>query len=194
MISEKQLVRISKFLSLVLRHQPETIGIELDQNGWADVDALIEKTNGHGIKLDMGTLKYVVATNSKKRFAFNDAFDKIRASQGHSIYVELGYVSQVPPEFLYHGTGEKSVEPIRRSGIEKRSRQHVHLSKDVETAIKVGQRHGKPFVFKVRAGQMHDDKFEFFLSDNGVWLTDSVPARYLEQNDGRALSTRKNLF
>ena len=172
-------VRISKFLSLVLRHKPEKIGIELDQNGWVDVDALIAAANSHGVKLDRRTLTHIVETNSKKRFAFNDSFDKIRASQGHSVDVELGYVSQEPPEILYHGTGEKSVRSILETGLQKRNRQHIHLSSDVETAVMVGQRHGKPFVFDVLAKKMCSDGFEFFLSDNGVWLTETVPPDYL---------------
>lgn len=182
MINEKQITSISKFLSLVLRHQPETIGIELDQNGWTYVDILLEKSNSYGIKLNTETLKYIVETNSKKRFAFNDTFDRIRASQGHSVEIELGYTSKKPPEILYHGTSEKSVPSILDTGLKKQSRQQVHLSADFETAIKVGQRHGKPFVFKVLAEQMYNDKFEFFISDNGVWLTDNVPTKYLKQS------------
>lgn len=180
MISDKQIIDISKFLSLVLRHQPETIGIQLDQNGWTNIDELIEKANKYGIQFDRETLICLVETNSKKRFAFNDTLDKIRASQGHSVNIELGYSIQKPPEILFHGTGEKSVQSILITGLEKRSRQHVHLSNDIETAVKVGQRHGKPVVFKVFAEQMHIDKFEFFLSDNGVWLTDNVPIKYLK--------------
>lgn len=183
MTSDKQLTHISKFLSLVLRHQPETIGIQLDQNGWTDVKELIEKANDNGINLDRDTLNHIVATNSKKRFAFNETHDKIRASQGHSIDIELGYESQKPPEILYHGTSEKSVQSIIDKGLEKQSRQHVHLSSDIETAIKVGQRHGKPFVFKVLAEQMYTDNFQFFISYNGVWLTENVPAKYLKRND-----------
>lgn len=183
MISEKQLTHISKFLSLVLRHQPETIGVQLDQNGWTDIAELIEKSNGYGIQFDRETLNHIVETNSKKRFAINDTHDKIRASQGHSIEIELGYTNQKPPEILYHGTGEKSVQSILEAGLEKRSRQHVHLSSDIETALKVGQRHGKPFVFKVHSEQMYNDNFQFLISDNGVWLTDNVPTKYLKQND-----------
>jgi len=183
MTSDKQLTHISKFLSLVLRHQPETIGIQLDQNGWTDVKELIEKANDNGINLDRDTLNHIVATNAKKRFAFNETHNKIRASQGHSIEIELGYESQKPPEILYHGTSEKSVQSIIDKGLEKQSRQHVHLSSDIETAIKVGQRHGKPFVFKVLAEQMYTDNFQFFISDNGVWLTENVPAKYLKRND-----------
>ncbi|QMW05558.1 RNA 2'-phosphotransferase [Spirosoma foliorum] len=174
---------ISRFLSLVLRHQPEIIGIQLDQNGWTDVNELIERSNNYGIKFDREILNHIVATNSKKRFAFNETLDKIRASQGHSVAIELGYKNQKPPEILFHGTGEKSVQSILDTGLEKGSRQHVHLSSDINTAIKVGQRHGKPFVFKVFAEQMYNDKFEFFISDNGVWLTDNVPINYLKRND-----------
>jgi len=183
MISDKQLTRISKFLSLVLRHQPETIGIQLDKNGWTDVGELIEKANIYGVKFDRETLNYIVKTNSKRRFAFNNEHNKIRASQGHSIMIELGHTNQKPPEILYHGTGEESVQSILETGLEKRSRQHVHLSGDIETAIKVGQRHGKPFVFSVLAEQMYNDNFQFFISDNGVWLTDNVPTKYLKRNN-----------
>lgn len=183
MTSDKQLTHISKFLSLVLRHQPESISIQLDQNGWTDVNDLIEKANNYGVKFDRETLNHIVATNTKKRFAFNDTLDKIRASQGHSINIELGYKNEKPPEFLFHGTAEKFVKSILDTGLEKRNRQHVHLSSDIETAIKVGQRHGKPFVFKVFAEQMYNDNFQFFISDNDVWLTDNVPTKYLKRND-----------
>ncbi|MEA5138609.1 RNA 2'-phosphotransferase [Arcicella rigui] len=183
MISDKQLTHISKFLSLVLRHQPEKIDIQLDQNGWTDINELIQKVNNYGIHLDKEILHHIVATNSKKRFALNDALDKIRASQGHSIDIELGYTNQQPPEFLYHGTSEKSVQSILETGLERRNRQHVHLSNDIETALKVGQRHGKPFIFKVLAEEMYNNNFQFYLSDNGVWLTDHVPAKYLKQNN-----------
>lgn len=183
MISEKQLTHISKFLSLVLRHQPETISIQLDQNGWTDVNELIEKATNYGVKFDKETLKHIVATNSKKRFAFNDTLDKIRASQGHSIEIELGYTNQKPPTILFHGTADKFVQSILDTGLEKRNRQHVHLSSDLETALKVGQRHGKPFIFKVLAEQMYNDNFQFYISDNGVWLTDNVPTKYLKRND-----------
>lgn len=180
MSNEKQLLTVSKFLSLVLRHKPETIGIQLDENGWADVEVLIEKAGIYGMFFDRELLKEVVTTNSKKRFAFNSSMNKIRASQGHSITVDLGYSHQKPPEILYHGTGEQSIPSILSTGLEKRSRQHVHLSTDMGTAMKVGQRHGRPFIFKVLAGQMYTDDFVFYLSDNGIWLTDHVPTKYLE--------------
>ncbi len=182
MTSDKQLAQISKFLSLVLRHQPETIGITLDQNGWTNVEELLEKANKYGVKFNREILNHIVARNSKKRFAFNEGFDKIRASQGHSVEIELGYENRRPPEILFHGTGEKSVQSILERGLEKGSRHHVHLSSDIETALKVGQRHGNPFVFKVLAEKMYYDNFQFFISDNGVWLTDNVPVRYLERS------------
>lgn len=181
-ISKKQLVHFSKFLSLVLRHQPEKIDIKLDENGWVEVNELIKKSNDYGIKIDRETLNYIVSTNSKKRFAFNDTFEKIRASQGHSVKIDLGYKNQQPLEILYHGTSEKSVQSILKTGLEKRNRQHVHLSSDIETAIQVGQRHGKPFVFEVLAEQMYKDGFQFFISENNVWLTDNVPTKYLKRN------------
>lgn len=179
MISEKQKTHISKFLSLVLRHKPETIGIKLDQNGWIDINELIEKSNKYGVQFDRETLNHIVATNSKKRFAISENFDKIRASQGHSVKIELGYINKKPPEILFHGTSEKSVQSILEKGLKRQNRQHVHLSNDIETANKVGQRHGKPYIFEVLAEQMFNDNFEFFISDNGVWLTENVPKKYL---------------
>ncbi|RYY45647.1 MAG: RNA 2'-phosphotransferase [Chitinophagaceae bacterium] len=182
MNSDKQITQISKLLSLVLRHQPETIGIQLDQSGWTDINELIEKANTYGVRFDREILNHIVATNSKKRFAFNDTLDKIRASQGHSLEIELGYINQQPPAILFHGTGEKSVQSILQTGLEKGKRQYVHLSSDFDTAITVGQRHGKPFVFEVLAEQMYHDNFQFFISDNGVWLTAHVPIKYLKCN------------
>jgi len=175
-------IKISKFLSLVLRHQPETIGIVLDENGWTDIDRLIDKSAQAGMQITPALLRHIVDTNIKKRFAIDESQNRIRANQGHSVEVELGYKSQQPPEILYHGTGMKAVDQIRQSGLEKRSRHHVHLSSDYETAVAVGTRHGKPFVFEVLTGEMYKDKFEFLLSENGVWLTDHVPAKYLKEN------------
>lgn len=172
-------VKVSKFLSLVLRHQPELINLNMDEQGWVSVRELTEKCATKGVHFTFDELKYVVDTNDKKRFKFNDDFTKIRASQGHSIKIDLGLELKYPPEFLYHGTGEKSVNSIKINGLKKMNRQHVHLSKDKETATKVGQRHGTPYIFTVRAGDMSRDGFKFFLSDNGVWLTDHVPAKYL---------------
>ncbi|QKJ29422.1 RNA 2'-phosphotransferase [Mucilaginibacter mali] len=181
MISDKENKNISKFLSLVLRHQPELIGIELDENGWTDVDALIAKSGEHGVRYNIDALKHVVTTNNKQRFAFNDTFDRIRANQGHSVEVDLGYEAKIPPEVLYHGSAIKNADSILASGLEKRERHHVHLSADVATAANVGQRHGKPVIFEVTALQMHHDGMPFFLSNNGVWLTDAVPPKYLKK-------------
>lgn len=184
MINETETIRISKFLSLVLRHHPEVVGIELDENGWTDVLNLIACMNKKGVAIDLPALKHVVATNAKKRFAFSEDFHKIRASQGHSVVVDLAYPPQKPPEKLFHGTGQKSVAAILSTGLQKGQRHHVHLSSDVETAIKVGSRHGKPFVFEVLSGKMHQDGYVFYRSENGVWLTDSVPADYLRPMEG----------
>lgn len=179
MITEKENTQISKFLSLVLRHQPEAIGITLDEQGWVAVKELLFRLTSHGTVVTFDALNHIVETNAKKRFAFNGDRTRIRASQGHSVEVELGYAPQTPPEILYHGTGSQSVDVILSSGLDKRSRQHVHLSSDLETAINVGQRHGKPVVLTVDTVTMLQDGYTFFISENGVWLTDSVPAEYL---------------
>jgi putative RNA 2'-phosphotransferase len=181
MTTEKENIRISKFLSLVLRHQPETINIQLDANGWTDIDFLLEKMNEHGFVINKDILRHVVETNSKKRFALSEDGRKIRASQGHSVEVELGYQPQKPPAILYHGTAETSIASIFKTGLEKRSRHHVHLSAEEATAINVGQRYGKPVVLKVHAEEMVQAGFQFYLSENGVWLTDHVPVNYISQ-------------
>jgi putative RNA 2'-phosphotransferase len=183
MISDRENKRISKFLSLVLRHQPELIGIELDEQGWTDVNTLIEKMNSRGFVLDKDILQQVIETNSKKRFALNETGERIRASQGHSVEIELGYVAQKPPDILYHGTGEKSVEDIQQQGLHKRQRHHVHLSADRQTALQVGSRYGKPVIFEVLSGLMFADGFPFFLAENGVWLTGHVPVNYLRKEN-----------
>ncbi|MFW0736538.1 RNA 2'-phosphotransferase [Flavobacterium sp. T12S277] len=179
-MNEKIAKSVSKFLSLVLRHSPETIGLKLDENGWADVEELITKCSQKGNKLDVELLDYVVENNDKKRFAFNEDKTKIRASQGHSISVELNLNEAEPSEFLYHGTVGKFMESIKREGLQKMSRQHVHLSQDKETAIKVGSRRGAPQILTVRSGAMYKDGFKFYLSENNVWLTAEVPAKYIE--------------
>jgi len=179
-MNEKTAKSVSKFLSLVLRHSPETIELKLDENGWADVDELIEKCNKKGKTLNSELLDYVVENNDKKRFAFNEDKTKIRASQGHSISVELDLAETEPSEYLYHGTVAKFLENIKKEGLQKMSRQHVHLSKDRETAIKVGSRRGVAQILTVRSGEMFKDGFKFYLSENNVWLTDEVPAKYIE--------------
>ena len=179
-MNEIEKKKISKFLSLILRHQPESIAIKLDENGWADIDELRAKSAKKRMFFTPEELDEVVETNNKKRFAFNEDKTKIRASQGHSISVELNLNEAEPSEFLYHGTVGKFMESIKREGLQKMSRQHVHLSQDRETAIKVGGRRGAPQILSVRSGAMHRDGFKFYLSENNVWLTDEVPAKYIE--------------
>ena len=173
------LARLSKFISLVLRHDPGKIGLNLDAHGWAAVDELIAKANRF-VRFDRSMLEKVVAENDKKRFAFSPDGSKIRASQGHSIDVDLQLEPVSPPEVLYHGTAERFQVSILEQGLLPRSRQHVHLSKDVKTALNVGSRHGKPLVFIVKARQMELAGLKFYLSANGVWLTEHVPVEYLQ--------------
>jgi putative RNA 2'-phosphotransferase len=177
---EKQLKHISKLLSLVLRHEPEHIGLTLDQEGWAAVPELIEKINQQGIRLDFTTLQIIVDANDKKRFAFNDDKTRIRANQGHSIEIDLSLPVQIPPAVLFHGTAEKNIAAIRQQGLQKIARQHVHLSAVKETALQVGQRHGKPVLLVIQALIMHEKGYAFYLSNNGVWLTHHVPASFIE--------------
>jgi putative RNA 2'-phosphotransferase len=179
-MNEKETIRTSKFLSLILRHEPERVGLKLDEAGWAGVSELLDAVNRHGISLTLEGLKQVVATNDKKRFAFSEDGLRIRASQGHSLEVDLQYEPQTPPELLYHGTPERFVESIRRAGLNKGERHHVHLSPDPQTATKVGQRRGRPVVLTIRTGDMHRAGHQFFLSANGVWLVEHVPGQFIE--------------
>ncbi|PWU12390.1 MAG: RNA 2'-phosphotransferase [Verrucomicrobia bacterium] len=179
-MTEKELIRTSKFLSLILRHEPQRVGIRLEEAGWIPVGELLEAVNRHGAPLTLEELKYVVATNDKKRFAFSEDGTRIRASQGHSVEVDLQYEAQPPPELLYHGTPERFVASIRANGLNKGQRHHVHLSPDPETATKVGQRRGRPVVLTIRAGDMHRQGHVFYRSANGVWLVDYVPPQFIE--------------
>lgn len=176
----KDLKHISKFLSLVLRHKPEEIGVVMDTQGWVNVDELIEKSSARGIALDFDALEEVVITNDKQRFAFNDDYSMIRANQGHSVNVDLQFEAKEPLAILYHGTVEKFLDPIRTNGLKKMQRTHVHLSKDLETATRVGSRRGKPVILKINAAKMHENGFAFYLSKNGVWLCEEVPVEYIE--------------
>jgi putative RNA 2'-phosphotransferase len=170
-----KLIKVSKYLSYVLRHNPQSIGLSLDPNGgWADVKELIRLSN-----ITMDTLLTVVKTNNKKRFEFNADRSKIRASQGHSVDVDLGYSPSIPPPKLYHGTAKQNLDSIRTTGINKGTRQHVHLSSDVNTAMKVGSRWGDPVTLEIDAVKMAADGHTFFISTNGVWLTDHVPTEYI---------------
>ncbi|MBQ7558369.1 MAG: RNA 2'-phosphotransferase [Lachnospiraceae bacterium] len=171
---------ISKFISLILRHKPETIGIILDEHGWANVDELISGVNKtHPI--DMERLERIVAEDEKQRYSFNEDKTLIRANQWHSIPVDVELEEVEPPEILYHGTGEKYTSSIDQQGLISKSRLYVHLSGDEGTARKVGQRHGKPVVYKVKSGEMHRDGILFYRSVNGIWLTKAVPVKYLER-------------
>ncbi len=179
MLSNKERVTISKFLSLVLRHQPEVAGVTLDGAVWVDVDLLLDGCHRAGRAITPEQLREVVQTNDKKRFEFSPDGRRIRASQGHSVEVELGYEPAVPPDTLYHGTAVRNLESIRRQGLLKGQRHHVHLSADPDTAAKVGQRHGKPLVLKIDARRMCADGRAFFISTTGVWLTEHVPPAYI---------------
>ena len=171
--------QLSKFLSLVLRHKPDAIGLVLDSQGWASIEALIDKANAAGTKFDRTELLHVVETSDKKRFSVSPDGQRIRAAQGHSVSVELGLSPKEPPPVLYHGTATRFVEAILEQGLKPQARQQVHLSRDEETARRVGQRHGKPHIFEVDALAMHANGFKFYLADNGVWLTDLVPPEFL---------------
>ncbi len=174
------LKQVSKFIALILRHKPEEIGITLDEHGWADTHALIEGVRKH-YPLTMEILEEIVRTDEKQRYAFNEDKTLIRANQGHSVPVDLEFELVRPPAFLYHGTGEKYLSSILKQGLIPKSRLYVHLSADVETAVKVGARHGKPVVFRVLTEEMVRDGYVFFRSANGVWLTKEVPVAYLRQ-------------
>lgn len=179
-MNEQQKKKISKFISLVLRHKPEVINLKLDENGWTDVDELITKSKRDSHEgFTFEELNEIVETNDKKRFIFNEDKTKIRANQGHSIDIDLALKPQQPPEFLYHGTAQSNIDSILEKGIEKRSRQHVHLSQDKETATKVGMRHGKPIILIIKTQEMFNDGIEFYLSENNVWLTDFVDVKYI---------------
>ncbi len=170
----------SKYMSLILRHKPETIGISLDEHGWANVDKLIAGiSKTHEINMDI--LEEIVSSDEKQRYSFNDDKTKIRANQGHSIQVDVELEEKEPPMILWHGTGEKFVASIDEQGLIPKSRLYVHLSQDEETAFKVGTRHGKPVLYMVKAADMFKDGYKFYLSKNGVWLTKEVPVKYLEK-------------
>lgn len=170
----------SKFLSYVLRHAPESIGITLDPQGWVAVDALLEAANRAGRVLDRATLVEVVATNDKRRFTLSPDGQRIRAAQGHSVEVGLGLEPCEPPPVLFHGTADRNLAAIAAEGLKPGSRQQVHLSADAETARRVGQRHGRPAVITVSAARMREAGFPFYRADNGVWLVDAVPPAFLD--------------
>lgn len=178
----KSLTKLSKFISKILRHSPEIIGITLDEYGWADTRKLISGINKTGChKITMSMLEQIVQTDEKQRYSFNENKSKIRANQGHSIPVNLELEPKIPPDVLYHGTGLKSAASINWQGLLPMSRQYVHLSRDFDTAIQVGQRHGTCLVYEIDVLQMVKDGYVFYESANHVWLTKHVPIQYLHQ-------------
>lgn len=170
---------LGKFLSLILRHKPEIINLQLDLHGWADVQELITKVNQSGTYLDFETLERIVITNNKQRYAFDEKKQKIRANQGHSIKVDLELTPVTPPKILYHGTAKRFLASIKEKGILKGSRQYVHLSADIETARKVGQRHGQAIILPLDIAQLQKINQPFYLSKNKVWLTNDIPSQYI---------------
>lgn len=183
--------KISKFMSLVLRHNPQKIGITLDSAGWVGVDEFLAACNKHRHALTRDELESIVRNCDKQRFAFSEDGLRIRANQGHSVEVELDYKPTAPPEILYHGTVERFLPSIKAKGLVKGNRHHVHLSADVKTAEIVGNRRGKAIVLEVLSGHMHGDGFIFFLSANGVWLTDAVPPQYFAERNGEVMNEIK---
>ena len=180
-MNEKEIISTSKFMSRILRHDPGSVGITLDENGWADTSALITGMNKANRKVTLEDLKVVVANNNKQRFKFSDDFSKIRANQGHSVQVNVELKETAPPDILYHGTATRFLASIKVDGLLPQKRLHVHLSGNKETAVNVGGRHGKPVVLTVNAAKMQADGFVFYLSENGVWLTSAVPPSYIWQ-------------
>jgi putative RNA 2'-phosphotransferase len=180
MTNDKKLTSISKFLSLVLRHEPQRIGLELDAAGWTEVDDLLAKCSLAGRPIDRDTLLQVVETSDKQRFALSADQSRIRANQGHSIDVALGLEPRDPPPVLYHGTARRSLESILRTGLNRGERHHVHLTEMLTTARAVGQRYGEPVLLQIDAARMHAQGHHFYCSDNQVWLCDAVPVRYIE--------------
>ncbi|MGC5567117.1 RNA 2'-phosphotransferase [Streptomyces sp. FR-108] len=176
-MDEKRTVKVSKYLSKHLRHQPERIGLVLDDGGWVEIGTLMAAASAHGFPFTRDELDHVVTHNDKRRFAIEGT--RIRASQGHSVAVDLGLPSAAPPAYLYHGTVARSLDAIRAEGLRPMDRHDVHLSADRETAARVGARRGRPVVLSVDAGAMHRDGHVFTVSANGVWLTAAVPPRYL---------------
>ncbi|MEK7484201.1 MAG: RNA 2'-phosphotransferase [Planctomycetota bacterium] len=175
----KKETKISKSLSYHLRHNPDELGIQLDSAGWVDVEVLLKAYQERKFPISLDELSYVVENNNKQRYAFSSDRKKIRASQGHTVDVELDYHEATPPETLYHGTAAHNREILLKTGLKKMQRHHVHMSPERDTAINVGKRHGKPLIFLVASLKMHQAGYVFFCSANGVWLTDYVPPEFL---------------
>jgi putative RNA 2'-phosphotransferase len=180
-MQRERAVRLSKFLSLVLRHEPAAAGVALDPEGWVGIDDLLAGMARRGLPINRTELDEVVRTSDKHRFAISPDHRRIRANQGHSVSVDLGLQPIAPPDALYHGTVERSVSSIMKTGIEKGARQYVHLSEDVQTATRVGARRGRPIILTIAAGEMYAAGFRFLRSENGVWLTEHVPPQYISR-------------
>lgn len=178
-MGKDQDVRLGRFISLVLRHQPDAAGITLDEHGWADVEELLAGVNRTGRTIDRETLERIVRENDKQRYSFSPDHKRLRANQGHSIPVDVELKEALPPARLYHGTAKRFLDGIYAEGIKKGERQYVHLSEDYDTAVKVGVRHGSPAVLVLDAAAMAADGVTFYRSENGVWLCDYVPTRYI---------------
>jgi putative RNA 2'-phosphotransferase len=178
-MTEKETIRTSRFLSLILRHEPELVGLKLGDGGWVGVEVLLNAENSHGTALTLDQLKHVVATSDKKRFAMSDDGLSIRANQGHSVEVDLQYEPQTPPELLYHGTATRFLDGIRKDGLQRMERHHVHLSAETKVTVQVGSRHGKPALLVIRAGEMHRAGHVFRRSTNDVWLVNHVPPEFI---------------
>jgi putative RNA 2'-phosphotransferase len=179
-MNDKEMIRTSKFLSLILRHEPERVGLKLGEAGWIGVDELLRAVNQHGVSLTLDQLKHIVTTSDKKRFAFSNDDLRIRASQGHSVEVDLQYEPQIPPELLYHGTATQFLDSIRKDGLSRMERHDVHLSAETRVTLQVGGRHGKPVLLIIRVGEMHKAGHVFRRSANGVWLVNHVPPEFIE--------------
>ncbi len=169
-------LKISKFLSYVLRHKPESIGLTLNNNGWASVAEIL---NNRKLHFSLEELKFVVENNEKNRFSLNEDFSLIKANQGHSVDIKLEFQQIVPPDILYHGTAQHLLASIQEKGLDKRQRHHVHLSIDIKTASNVGKRHGKLIILAIDAKKMHQEGYQFYISDNNVYLVEEIPAKYL---------------
>lgn len=187
-MTEKEIIRTSKFLSLVLRHEPERIGLKLGEAGWVGVAELLHAVNANGVTLTLAQLQHIVATSDKKRFAFSEDGQRIRANQGHSVEVDLQYPPQTPPEILYHGTATRFLDGIRKDGLQKMGRHDVHLSAETKVTLQVGGRHGKPVLLTIRAGDMQRAGFVFRCSANGVWLVNHVPPQFIEFPNERPIT------
>ncbi len=182
-MSDRDSVRLSRFLRFVLRHKPGSIGLTLDDQGWAEVESLLEAARRDGTGLNLESLHRIVAEDPKTRYSMSEDGRRIRANYGHTVTVDLGFQAQEPPALLYHGTATRSLHSIKRRGITSRRRRFVHLSVDMHTATVVGRRHGKPAILPIDARRMHGAGFEFFHSKSGIWLTRTVPPEYIVFSD-----------